>query len=159
VDRVANYLSQILNERGAGLDPTLIVAASLLHDITKMDGLRTGLNHAQTGGAFLRSLGYPRVAEVVECHIDVPRDPTLLKITEEEVVNYSDKRVMHDRIVTLEERFDDLKTRYGKNPQSLTLIDASLESAKEIEAKIFRHLSFHPGELALKLPRCPLHEE
>ncbi len=147
VNRVARFLAEKLNEQGEGLDLGLIDAASLLHDMTKMDGLRTGENHAKAAGALLRQMGLSKVARVVEQHVVVEDVPGLAKITEEEVVNYSDKRVMHDRIVTLEERFQDLKERYGRNPEGRALIGGYLEKAKQIERKIFRRLSLKPEEL------------
>jgi uncharacterized protein len=155
VDCVARLLTRILNEQGENLDMRLVTAAALLHDITKMDGLRTGENHAKTGGDLLRHLGYSRVADVVECHVVVPDPRMHPKVTEEEIVNYADKRVMHDRIVNLEERFQDLKLRYGKNADSQARIAASLERARLIESKIFRHLDMQPEDLAVQVPVQP----
>lgn len=147
VNRVARFLAEKLNEQGERLDLGLIDAASLLHDMTKMDGLRTGENHAKAAGCILRQMGLPGVARVVEQHVVVEDVPGLAKVTEEEVVNYSDKRVMHDRIVTLEERFEDLKERYGRNSEGRAIIGSYLEKARQIERKIFRRLSLKPEEL------------
>ncbi len=147
VNRVARFLAEKLNEQGERLDLGLIDAASLLHDMTKMDGLRTGENHARAAGHILRQMGLPGVARVVEQHVVVEDVPGLVKVTEEEVVNYSDKRVMHDRIVTLEERFEDLKERYGRSAEGRALIGSYLERARQIERKIFRRLSLKPEDL------------
>ena len=147
VDRVARFLGNALNSDGEQLDMGLVEAAALLHDITKLDGIKTGRNHAKTGGELLESLGYPRVAEVVAHHVMVPHDPKLIRVTEDELVNYADKRVMHDRIVTLEARYLDLTERYGQRPGSKPLIRAAMERAREIEEKIFNRMSFHPNEL------------
>lgn len=151
VSRVARFLAEKLNEQGERLDLDLIEAASLLHDITKMDGLRTGENHARAGGRLLREMGLGRVARVVEQHVVAEEVPGLVRVTEEELVNYSDKRVMHDRIVTLEERFEDLKERYGRSPESRALIGSHLERARQIERKIFGRLSMCPEELEEKI--------
>lgn len=156
VERVVRFLAVFLNERGENLDLRLLEAAALLHDITKIDGLRTGRNHARTGAALLRAHGFDRVAEIVEHHIVVPRAPRLFKVTEDELVNYADKRVMHDRIVTLQERFEDIKDRYGNDQQSQAMIGASLERAREIERKIFRNLPMRPAELPLRMRSFPV---
>ncbi len=155
VDRVARYLGQELNERGEALDLKLVEAASLLHDITKIDGLESGENHAATGARLLQDLGYPRVAQVVEHHVVLPGGPPLTRVTEEELVNYSDKRVMHDRIVTLQERFEDLQERYGRRPGSHVFIQAALERARETERKIFCRIATRPEELSLRLEGGP----
>jgi len=147
VNRVARFLAEKLNEQGEKLDLGLIDAASLLHDMTKMDGLRTGENHARAAGRVLREMGLPAVARVVEQHVVVEEVPGLVRVTEEELVNYSDKRVMHDRIVTLEERFEDLKERYGRSSEGRALIGSHLERARQIERKIFGRLSLRPEQL------------
>lgn len=151
VSRVARFLAQKLNLKGEGLNLELVEAASLLHDISKMDGLRTGENHAKAAGRLLREMGHERVARVVEQHVVAEEVPGLVRITEEELVNYSDKRVMHDRIVTLEERFEDLKERYGRSPESRAIIGSHLERARKIERKIFEKLCMRPEELEEQL--------
>jgi putative nucleotidyltransferase with HDIG domain len=151
VERVATYLGTRLNEMGEELNLGVIQAAALLHDIAKIDGLRTGENHARAGGEVIRGMGFPRVAEIVEQHVMVPSVPGLLKVTEDELVNYADKRVMHDRVVTLEERFADLEDRYGKNSESRVYIGNALERAREIERKIFRKLVIRPEDLRADL--------
>jgi putative nucleotidyltransferase with HDIG domain len=154
VERVALYLGFALNVEGEALDLHVVEAAALLHDITKIDGLQSGQNHALTAGTLIRKLGYPRVAEVVERHIMVPRGK-LVGVTEEEIINYSDKRVMHDRIVTLEERFEDLIERYGKEPEHKALNLTFLERARELERKIFRRLPVRASELSHHLSGYP----
>lgn len=148
VARVASSLARALRENGQDVDTALVEAAALLHDITKMDGLRTGQDHAETAAQLLCDLGYPAVAEVVKYHVLVPLEEGLLGVTEAEIVNYADKRVMHDRIVTLEERFDDLMHRYGGSQDSRTVIASFLEKTKQIERKIFRILGIQPEALA-----------
>lgn len=158
VEQVACYLANVLNDHGENLDLHLVEAAALLHDITKIDGFQSGQDHAMTAGALLRSLGYPRVAEVVEHHIVVPSEIELGWVTEEELINYADKRVMHDRIVTLEERFEDLLRRYGKGPGRRGVMLSLLERAKRLERKIFRNLPLLPEELSLHVSRsCDFH--
>lgn len=147
VNRVARFLAEKLNELGENLNVDLIEAASLLHDIKKMDGLRTGQNHAEAAGRLLREMGLPNVARVVEQHVVVKDVPELVRVTEEELVNYADKRVMHDRIVSLDERFEDLKERYGRTPEGRAIIGSYLERARKIERKIFTRLAIDPEDL------------
>jgi putative nucleotidyltransferase with HDIG domain len=155
VERVADYLARCLNDIGAGLDLRLVKAGALLHDIAKVDGLRTGRNHAQTGGALVGRLGYPRVAEVVEHHVFLPESAGRGEVHEDGVVNYADKRVLHDRIVSLEERFEDLLKRYGSGESSAALIAAALERAKQMEQRIFRDLPIGPEDLVTRLGEYP----
>ncbi len=148
VERVASSLARALEKSGQDVDTALVEAAALLHDITKMDGLRTGQDHARSAAKLLCDLGYPAVAEVVRHHVAVPLERCLLRVTEAEIVNYADKRVMHDRIVTLDERFEDLMNRYGRSQESRTVIASFLERTREIERKIARALGIQPEALA-----------
>ncbi len=147
VYKVALYLSKLLNEKGERLDIEVIEAAALLHDITKMEGFRTGKNHALTGAALLRKLGYDKIGDIVEHHIVILERQSNVHITEYEIVNYSDKRVMHYRIVTIEERFNDILERYGKTEKSKVMMDFWKEKALRLERKIFSKLDVSPEVL------------
>ena len=147
VTRVALYLGVELNKKGQRIDLGLVEAASLLHDLTKSECFRTKEDHAQTGSRLLKGMGYARVGEVVAEHIHVLRrnDPSL--VTEEEVVNYADKRVQHDRVVSLEERFNDLMERYGKGQKASEEIEKLRKATFQIEHKIFSILGIDPKGL------------
>jgi uncharacterized protein len=88
-----------------------------------------------------------RVGEVVAEHIQLSRKNDLPVITEEEVVNYADKRVRHDRIVSLEERFSDLMDRYGKGQKASEQMEQLTKATFEIENKIFSILDIKPNDL------------
>lgn len=155
VARVALYLSTELNRRGQNLDLSLVEAAALLHDLTKTECLRTKEDHAFTGSKRLKEMGYERIGEVVAEHIRLTKVTDPFRISEEEVVNYADKRVKHDRIVSLEERFQDLKERYGYSLRALELLDCLKEETFKIEQKIFSILDFDPNHLRERLPENP----
>jgi putative nucleotidyltransferase with HDIG domain len=147
VAKVALFLSVELNKRGQRIDLRLVEAASLLHDLTKTEGLRTKEDHAKTGFQLLKGMGYERVGEVVSQHIHLLEKSDPSQVSEEEVVNYADKRVQHDRIVSLRERFADLKERYGKSQSSFERLDDLEKATFELEEKIFSILEINPGDL------------
>jgi len=64
-----------------------------------------------------------------------------------EIVNYADKRVMHDRVVSLEERFRDLKERYGRNQSAIDYLERLEKEINGIENKIFLILQIDPNTL------------
>jgi len=152
VANVALYLSTELNKRGQRIDLLLVEAASLLHDLTKTDSFKTKEDHAWTGSRLLKEMGYEEVGEVVAQHIWLSHDVDPLLVSEEEVVNYADKRVMHDRIVSLEERFNDLRDRYGRDQRGMDYLGRMEMVIKEIENKIFLILQINPNDLQ-HLPR------
>lgn len=147
VAKVALYLSTELNKRGQEIDLLLVEAASLLHDLTKTESFKTKEDHAWTGSQVLKEMGYEKVGDVVAQHIWLSHEVDPLFVSEEEVVNYADKRVMHNRVVSLEERFKDLRIRYGKDPEGMRYLRRMEKVVQEIEQKIFSILQIDPSDL------------
>lgn len=147
VSNVAVFLGKKLMEKGFDLNIQLIEASALLHDITKTISFKTKEDHAYTGGLLLDKLGYHRVAFIVQQHVFLNNWDVNKNIAEEHIVNYSDKRVMHDKIVTLHKRFDDLKIRYGKTQEKLERIDKMFRKTIELETGIFCLLPFEPDRI------------
>ncbi|NIA08869.1 MAG: HDIG domain-containing protein [Nitrospiraceae bacterium] len=148
VAQVGLFTGFHLNTAGEDLDLDLIEEGGLLHDITKMDSVHTGRDHALTGFNLLKSLGYPEVGNVVRQHVwldrDIKDDP---EITEAMLVNYADKRVKHTNIVSLSERFKDLLVRYGTTPERQRIIKDLYDDIREIESLIFSKLDINPAKL------------
>ncbi len=144
---VATFIAEGLCEIGEDLDLSLVEAGGLLHDVTKHLSLKTGENHALSAAKLLERLGYPEVAKVVARHIFCPPGPPGSPIREEEIVYYADKRVKHTQIVTLKERFEDLKERYGHNVFSLIRLDHLYEMTKLLERRLFKRLPFGPERI------------
>jgi putative nucleotidyltransferase with HDIG domain len=147
VHRVALYLCRALILRGEELDPALVEAGSLLHDITKMKSLEIGEGHPQSGARLLSRLGYPQVAEIVRQHVVLDDGISNSPVTEAALVHYADKRVKHTTIVSLAERFRDLKERYGKSPSALAWLEDLEGKSSELEQRIFHELAIAPESL------------
>jgi len=149
VTRVALLIGRKLNHCGCHLDLALVEAGALLHDITKTTSLETKENHAQTGAALLASLGYPAVANVVRQHITLDTGtPDPETITEAELVNYADKRVKHEEVVGIEERFQDIKERYiSKFPALETRFEEVRVETQLLEEKIFSRIDIFPDQV------------
>jgi uncharacterized protein len=135
VMKVALVITEHLKP-GVLIDKDLVIAASLLHDITKTRSLCTKEHHDITGGMLLRELGYQNVADIVEEHVELKQYNLNDDLNEKELVFYSDKRVNHDKIVDVEERVTDLLIRYGKTETIRQHIIKNKRSILEIEKKI-----------------------
>ena len=147
VCRVATLLTQDLIDQGFQLNFDLIEAAALLHDITKTRSFKTKEEHALTGGRYLTELGYSEVGSLVRQHVKLDDYPQTVSIGEAQIINYADKRVLHDKVVSLEKRKDYILEKYAKVAEHRKLIYRLWEKTKEIEDKIFRTLSFSPEDL------------
>ena len=83
---------------------------------TTWDAFRSrylGLHHEQACAEFLRERGYSVIAAMVSVH-GLIHPPGPGATIEQQILFYADKRVLLDRVVTLEERFADFAERYGK---------------------------------------------
>lgn len=146
VCRVSLFLTDRLGL--PGLDRELIRAAGLLHDITKTRSFQTREDHAETGARLIADLGYPEVAGIVGQHVRLNRygDASAEPVAAE-IVNYADKRVLHDRIVPLSERMGYILERYGQTPERKRWILVLWEKTEKLEARLFARLPFRPDEV------------
>jgi uncharacterized protein len=156
VCRVAVFLAEHLNEQDQKLNIPELRAAALLHDLTKMQGLAEGRDHAKSANEVLSNLGFQRIGEIVGEHIKLKEKTGSPVLSEEAILNYSDKRVMHTTVVSLADRFADLKKRYAANSSDMNAMEriTRLEAETyELEARIFDTLGFTPEELPLLLEK------
>jgi putative nucleotidyltransferase with HDIG domain len=144
---VALYLTRELAARGLNVDIELVRAAALLHDITKRHSFHRPLDHALTGSKLLRRLGYPEVAAVVRQHVVLSRDRQAGWIAEAEIVNYADKRVIEDRITTLQDRLAYIMERYGRRPEVAARIEKNARKIFRLEEEIFAILPGQPSQI------------
>jgi len=123
----------------------MVIAGALLHDITKTRSLKTKERHDVSGGALLRELGFPAIAAIVEQHVRIPDLNPNGEPDEKDIVYYADKRVMHDTIVTVEERMRDLIVRYGVDEEARRRILQNGAQVLDVERKIagFMKIDIH----------------
>jgi uncharacterized protein len=137
----------------------LVQAAGLLHDITKTRSFETAENHALTGAQVLADFGYPQVGNLVRQHVRLDDYPEHQILSEAVIVNYADKRVLHDRIVSLDERMSYIQERYGSRPEHRHRILLLWQKTAALEKQIFTCLPFSPDDLIHHLTPMDLSSE
>lgn len=147
VCRVALLLTDGLLAAGVSLNRPLVDASALLHDITKPRSFKTGENHSRTGGEYLTGLGYPEVGHIVRQHVILDVYFNGDEPNEAEIVNYADKRVLHDRIVPLDNRMDYILARYARTAEHKQWLMDVWEQTSLLEDRLFAYLSFDPLQL------------
>lgn len=147
VCRVAINLVDYMTEPAVNLNRDLVQAAALLHDVTKTRSFKTNENHALTGSRFLSQRGYPEVGAIVRQHVQLDAYFVSTHPTEAEIVNYADKRVLHEKVVALKERKNYIINNYAKKPEHMERIQRLWEKTKQLEDKLFNCLPFSPSEL------------
>jgi uncharacterized protein len=145
VCRVAVYLAERLQKSGIDIDTDIVERACLLHDIDKMQTLEGDL-HGEISEQILVKEGFPGLGRIVRHH----RMKYLGQIAlswEEKVLLYADKRVTHDHIVSLDERFSYFATRYPDSAIAKKRTEQQ-RLCRELEEDIFTRIGERPDELA-----------
>lgn len=155
------FLAERLNASGVTVDVELVERACLLHDLfrvcespledfsgfeqvvteedkrkwRRLKAHHGGMRHEDAASAFLND-AYPVLAETIRKHrytaiLDERDRP---RTWEEKLVYYADKRVMHDRIVPLQERLDEAHERNAARRKAAGFDDADIA---RIDAAIF----------------------
>lgn len=146
---IAHRISTSLNTAGIHVSVARATAGALLHDIGKTQSLGTDMDHADLGRRICLHHRFDEIADLVGEHIFL-KDPDLNgTYTENEIVYYADKRVNHDRIVSLDERLEYIIKKYGENKPRLTKgIIRNFALCARVERKLFRPLTIRPESLS-----------
>lgn len=157
VAAVALFLGQRIRQSGEELDLSALRQAALLHDVMKLcdfekldiehfeqnitaEDIRfwtalmkscSHIGHVEAAYNMLKDLGEEKLAVIVRKHrfeglIDERDKPATW---EEKILYYADKRVMHDRIVSIPERLADGRERYfpdGDLPENDHLVEKAV---------------------------------
>lgn len=143
VKEVAMYLSRKLQSAGTHVNLGIVNDASLLHDIDKHRTLNDIKNHGKLSEKILLEEGISQ--EIASCarkhHLSNILEEKPFDTIEEKIIYYADKRVVHDNIVSLDERFTYLKKRYGNiNEKALQTIIECEPKVKALEDELFQNL-------------------
>ncbi len=124
VAEAAYKLAVWMRHAGLEIDPILTHRAGLVHDLDKIQTLQQPGQHGRVSAEFLFQRGYPELADIVRNHLlGIFLKQDLSAFTwEMKLVNFCDKLVEGDRIVTLPVRLSALKQRY---PHSKVLLDST----------------------------------
>lgn len=155
VSRVALFLTDRLNAINFNLNRELVFAAALLHDITKTRSITTKENHAQSGAELISELGYPEVGDIVGQHVHLHNFRPQAPPNETEIVNYADKRVLNDNVVSLNERMDYIVERYAETPTHLKRIQHMWKETRQLEQKLFGYIKIDVNDLADSISKYP----
>ena len=126
-------------------------ASALLHDITKPRSFSTGENHSKTGGEYLTGIGFPEVGDIVRQHVILDAYFKGEMPCEAEIVNYADKRVLHDQVVSLDERMTYILKRYAKTEEHRRLLKEVWDHTLLLEERLFSYLAYGPHQVCERL--------
>jgi uncharacterized protein len=162
VAQVAETLFSGMQTLGDARPPRdLVISGALLHDIAKTQCIKDSCDHSQLGKDICIDLGYPEIGEIVREHVILASFPVERYVKgiflAKEIVHYADKRVLHDRVVSLDERLDYIIERYGNNDIARhALIRKNFRRCQELEGFMFAHIPYAPEELPFLVSWSPL---
>jgi putative nucleotidyltransferase with HDIG domain len=153
VAHIATMLAERATRMGMPVNTHEVRASALLHDIAKTYCVRHGGSHAQLGASWtIIETGNRVLAQGVALHVfwpwALPKDAAVCTLPF--FVLYADKRVRHDACVSLDERYEDLLTRYGKTSDALHGIRRACQQGRDIELLLADHLAWRPEDI-----ECP----
>jgi putative nucleotidyltransferase with HDIG domain len=149
VERIASLIARGLQEAGESLSLDLVTAGALMHDIAKTQSLKTKENHSTEGSEICHQNRLDEIAEIVAEHVVLKNFSKEGPVLEKEIVYYADKRVNHDKIVSLEERLAYLIKQYGNGDETLIRrMGKNFDLCKQVESKLFSKLRFAPQAVA-----------
>ncbi|MFH0994751.1 MAG: NTP transferase domain-containing protein [Pseudomonadota bacterium] len=142
VAHLARRMATALNAAGCRLDIERMVSAARVHDLA-----RDCPRHASEGARILREMGFPRIADIVEVHMDytVKKEAPM---TEAEVVFLADKWIQEDRKISMDERFKAKLRQYGADSGACREILKRWRNALEAQQRIEALMGFSIHELS-----------
>jgi len=149
VARIAMLISSQLDAQGIEISIEKSVSGALMHDIAKFPCIQSHEDHCSKGKEICKNEGFSEIADIVNEHV-ILRNPIIAdQYNEKEIVNYADKRVLHDQVVSLEARMDDIKIRYlPKCPHiDISMFNHHHDICKLVENKLFAKLNFLPQDI------------
>lgn len=178
VAKVAAKIGKALQKKGIKVNLEVLRQGAMLHDIAKVCDFKeldlsmfTGTytaedvqfwqmliktggkdGHVKAGFNILRDLGEEELALIIKKHgynsliAENPGDRP--QTWEEKIIYYSDKRVKHDKVVSVEERLKDGRQRYfpdGNVPTTDALVQKAL---LKLETEIMKAAGLKPEDLS-----------
>jgi len=149
VEKIASVIATGNISAGFNISLEKVIAGSLMHDIGKTLCLDSKDDHAAKGMEICIQNNFIEIAEIVGEHIRLKKYEPDGAVRAREIVYYADKRVNHDRVVSLDERLQYLLARYARNTKTIgQLIKDNFKECRQVEKKLFAKLDFRPEDLA-----------
>jgi len=148
VEKIAYIIARGNIDAGFNISIEKVIAGSLMHDIGKSLCLNAKADHAAKGKEICIQNKLFEIADIVGEHIKLKNYQPEGAVIDSEIVYYADKRVNHDKVVSLDERLEYLLVRYANNKEVIgRLIKENFQQCREVEKKLFARLNFRPEDL------------
>jgi putative nucleotidyltransferase with HDIG domain len=174
VAMVGEFIAKELNKVGVDVDAQQAWAAGMIHDFVrvvdfselpedlgtkedqlvwgKLRGEYKGRHHADVGAEILKEKGFKALGDTVSRHqtafIGTEKGPTDWPSM---LLYYADKRVSHDKIVSLTDRLDEAWERHFNNRNKTEDEETVMLAIYALEKEIFKPLNITPDDVTKAL--------
>ena len=149
VTKIARLIARGLRDVGMDISIEKTTAGALLHDIGKTLSLKSGGDHSMMGKQICLDNHLYEIADIVGEHVRMKDYDLNGNYSEKEIVFYADKRVNHDKIVSLEERLAYILERYALNKEGVSrAIRMNFELCRKVEERLLGRLNIDPDGLS-----------
>ena len=118
-----------LNSRGALLNPGLLYAAAMLHDVCRSEP-----DHAAAGAQYLSAEGYQAVGRIVSQHMNIDHGEDD-ELDESAVLYLADKQLEGEQPAALKDRLENKLAQFAGNEEACRNIKSRFEKAALIKRK------------------------
>ena len=177
VAQVAVQMGEAFTRKNILIDLNSLHTAALLHDMARICDFKTmertnfceeiteekwekwlilrekyaGRDHPDLAFEALSKKGYLKTAELIRLHnsLSILEEPEQFEHLETALLYYADKRVKHDEVVSLAERFRDGEVRYGNHDDARQkeLYGEVEKRTFELEGRLFERIDLKPEEI------------
>lgn len=128
VSQVATRISERLNSKGYNLNVNLCTCSGLLHDMARVEE-----HHGEVAAAYLETLGYQDMADIIKIHMKHSDFNPIETISELDIVCIADRVVLEGTYVGLKRRLEYIKKKANHTPETL-------ERLKGVEEKLYKYI-------------------
>ncbi len=175
VYEVSKLIAERYKSKGYDIDLENLYSAALLHDLFRIvdlseenykkfredaekydqitwDSIRNrykGKSHSQAAYEFLKDKGEDKVALMVKKHYFAAFNNKNDKpeTLEEKILSYADKRVAHDKIVSLSERFGEGQKRHNPEKDNMHDIEKLYDIYYSLEKELLDPIGLKPEDI------------
>ncbi len=177
VTDVAVQIANAYMKKGEIINTELLYSSAMLHDLHRICDIRElnrsgfkeevtdekwakwqefrrkykGMHHSEITAEVLSTMGYGDTAEVIRLHMskNIILESQSYNSLEKQIIFYADKRVKHNEIVDLEERFRDGHERYGKfnSGEEQEFFNEVKDATLDLEKILFNSIDIGPDDI------------
>lgn len=173
VGKVGEMIAEAYLKKGTYVDVESVFLAGLLHDILRLvdisenkynefiktqdpekikiwDELRmkySNIGHPEATYKLLSEKGFEEIGLMIKKHgfESILEDPPFT--LEEKILTYADKRVLHEKVVSMEDRFYDGHVRYFSKKMPAEYENKIQKVYYALEKELFEPIDFNPEEI------------